>query len=988
MYNPSTFVAVIGQTVSHYRILEEIRAGGMGVVYRAEDTLLRREVAIKFPKVLSNQPAFRSRFLREAQAASRLDHPNIARVYDYGETPDGQPFLVMELLRGQTLKDALAAGPLPAARAIEVVAAILTALAEAHREKLIHRDVKPSNVYLTERGEIKVLDFGLAKEISLETAGGEDSPTETLYTDAGAVMGTPQYMSPEQAMGKDLDERSDLFSTGLVLFECLSGRVAFSGRGHVDILGQVLHVDPPAPSSFNPAVPAELDRIVGKAIAKTPDQRYQSAEEFRADLAAAGQTEPPPRWWQLVAERLRTPVGRRVAAAVLVLVVGAVGWWVWRLIPYQPKPEAMRWYQDGLRALRDGTYHSASKALARSVQIDGRFTLARARLAEVWMELDYIDRARQEMLRALSFSSRSRLRSGDKLYVEAINCTLTRDFGCTIARYAELVRQASEADRAQVIVDLGRAYEKNEETKKALEQYREAARLDAQFAAAYLRTGILEGRGRRLDQAEKAFSQAEALYQASSNLEGQAEVYLQRGRLSSQEHKLAEARLWLDRALELAATIASEYQQVAARLQLSVVSSTEGNTDRAEKEVRQALDQAQRAGMTTLAARGLMNHGSALFLRADYVRADQTFREALAYSRHNELRRQEAGALLSLGSLHIQQGKLEEGLREVEEALRFYEAGGYRRETGDCLILIARARRQKGDYDGALAAFRRQLEVAEEIQFRPHIALALQGMGTVLFEQERLPEALEQFRRAHAIGVAMGAKVGMGYSLMHSAKVLERLGRFEEADQAAAEAVTLASQPGAGIPALLTSTTIVRAEVALGRGRFNESTAAMRSVLSSPDLQPQTTADARSILALALLRSGARKQALVESRRAVEAARESGNPYMLSKAQLAFAEVAADNNELRAALAALGQAQAAFGKTGQKESAWRAWVVDARARRRSGDAAGARQSLILAEAAVRALEKTWGAEDFKKYLARADIQNYSRELRRSTDGQP
>ena len=229
-----------GRTLSHYRIIEKIGKGGMGEVYVAEDTHLGRQVAIKFPVLDGIGIEQSGRFLTEARSASRLDHPNIAHIYDYGEAPGGRPFLVMELVRGTTLREVLKSGALTAVRSIGIVDGVLRALREAHRNGLVHRDIKPANVMLTPTNEVKVLDFGLAKEIpdDLSCPPSQVVTSPMGHTQPGALPGTPGYMSPEQARGRRLDSRSDLFSAGLLLYECLTGRPAFSGSTPREALEQ------------------------------------------------------------------------------------------------------------------------------------------------------------------------------------------------------------------------------------------------------------------------------------------------------------------------------------------------------------------------------------------------------------------------------------------------------------------------------------------------------------------------------------------------------------------------------------------------------------------------------------------------------------------------------------------------------------------------------------------------------------------------------
>ncbi|MDQ3688059.1 MAG: tetratricopeptide repeat-containing serine/threonine-protein kinase [Acidobacteriota bacterium] len=285
-----------GQTFSHYRLLNKLGEGGMGVVYTAEDTHLGRQVAIKFLLAGQHRRLSRARFLREARSASILSHPNIATVHDYGETDEGWPFIVMELLRGQTLSDLLGTHALTVWQSVSIIRSVLEALCEAHRHGIVHRDIKPTNIIIGERGQVKVLDFGLAKSLGNEDAVGADAetlsalPTQTL---AGAVLGTPLYVSPEQATGAAVDRRSDLFSVGAVLYECLVRRPVFAAPSVVEIFAQVINpVAPPPPSAFNRAVPLALDRVTLKALAKPTGDRYQSAEKFLEELRRVSLPEP------------------------------------------------------------------------------------------------------------------------------------------------------------------------------------------------------------------------------------------------------------------------------------------------------------------------------------------------------------------------------------------------------------------------------------------------------------------------------------------------------------------------------------------------------------------------------------------------------------------------------------------------------------------------------------------------------------------------
>jgi serine/threonine protein kinase len=280
---------MIGQTISHYRITGQLGSGGMGVVYEAEDLDLGRHVALKFlPPQLSRDQNALDRFLLEARTASALNHPNICTIYSV-EKAGEQSFIAMELLEGETLDRRLSAGPLPIDRLLDWTIQLSDALDAAHAKGIIHRDIKPANIFITQRGQLKVLDFGLAKlarpEMEMETIGAtQDSPGQLQLTSPGATVGTIAYMSPEQARGEDLDARTDLFSLGVVIYQMATGRLPFSGATSAVIFHAILQFDPIPASQSISMLPHRLDEIIGKALEKDRDLRYHSAGDLRGDL--------------------------------------------------------------------------------------------------------------------------------------------------------------------------------------------------------------------------------------------------------------------------------------------------------------------------------------------------------------------------------------------------------------------------------------------------------------------------------------------------------------------------------------------------------------------------------------------------------------------------------------------------------------------------------------------------------------------------------
>jgi serine/threonine protein kinase/tetratricopeptide (TPR) repeat protein len=390
---------MIGEAVAHYRILEKLGSGGMGVVYKATDTKLHRYVALKFlPEKLAHSRDALDRFQREARAAAALEHPSICAIYDVSEH-NGQPYIVMQFLQGQTLRDRIAGKPLPIVDVLDIGIQVARGLQIAHAAGIIHRDIKPSNIFVTKDGQTKILDFGVAKRAS----GAVDiSEKSTLYADitGGSIVGTVSYMSPEQIRGEDLDGRSDLFSLGLVLYEMVTGQEAFAGNTTGVVFDKILNRTPKEMPALNPEVPSELEAIVNRALQKDRRLRHDSASALADDLVDFREsfcTRPAVKWWarQFRASLPSRRIIRRWIFAVAVFVIALVSVMLWRMESRPVLPFAARdWI-----VLTDVENQTGDPLFDKSLDTAFSVSLEQSRYANVYPR-SRIDQALKRMKRS------------------------------------------------------------------------------------------------------------------------------------------------------------------------------------------------------------------------------------------------------------------------------------------------------------------------------------------------------------------------------------------------------------------------------------------------------------------------------------------------------------------------------------------------------------------------------------------------------------
>jgi tetratricopeptide (TPR) repeat protein/tRNA A-37 threonylcarbamoyl transferase component Bud32 len=950
--------------LSKYEILRPLGSGGMGDVYLARDTVLRRQVAIKFVSAARlGDPDANARLLREARAAATLDHPGICPVYDVHVDDSGRTCIVMQYVEGETLAQRLTRGVMEPGEALALGARIADALAAAHARGVIHRDLKPQNVIITIDGRPKLLDFGIAQtRLSAEAIASIVTHTETSARTQGAI-GTPAYMSPEQVLQKPADGRSDLFSLGAVLFECLTGQPAFLAATDVETWARVVYATAPPPSELNARVTPAADHAVATLLAKDPAARYGDAIEAARALRAAA----------TVGDRLAAGPNRRRALAtasiVTVLALGGIlAWRAARPLPPAP-PEARLWYDRGTDHLRNGAYFSAKIALQQAIGLYPGYAAAMTRLAEAQSQLDEEGDARATLVRLSdAVPDSSRLSREDAQRLEAIRALVLRD----VARAANEYQQVAEAKPGDVGVwlDLARVQQLaglRGEARRACERALMLP-LGRQSAAVHLRLGAIASDEVRRDDALREFGEAQRLYALARDAEGEAEALLLKARFLDAIGEFAASNQALDGATAILASNPNPYQQVrASLLRSSLIASLSGDAEKARRTAEESVDAARQNGLETTAADALVEAGTALMRLGLNDAARDRLQKALDLATRTGARRIGARAALQLASFYLSIDQPADARKLAAGVLDFVRSAQYRRFELIALSIIARSE-EGTDIRQAEQMSRQVLSVAESLHDDVEVAVALEGLASISAVLGSIPEALILRRRLEQLHRDQHDTESLAFDLTNRADLLIRLGRFDEADAPLQE---LDAGAASGVRAFAGRARRVAYQRALASCERREFATASRyaaAVLRSA-LAPKTP-DTMQAFAEAFITLGdAARRPAPAVRRPWSAINPSGITrelrYWRGTALLATGDVAGARAEVDAALVDIDRRPSA-------EFEWRMAAIAAAAARRQGAAAAADRAAARARGALATLRAAW-KDDSATYERRPDI---------------
>lgn len=987
--------------LGRYEILFSIGSGGMAEVFLAEDKKENRKVAVKFPQFGNNEKLARTRFMREAKAISKLNHPNIAKLYDVSDDEES-PFFVMEFIDGETLTDKIYKGELPLGQSVQFIIQAAKGLEAAHRGGFIHRDLKPSNVMITKDGIVKVLDFGLAKQITHDDSGEitNDFFTGTqAKTLSGVIVGTPMYLSPEQATALPVDERSDIFSLGVLLYECITGRPAFSGNSVMEIAAKVLRDDPINPSKINPHINAELERVTLKALSKQPEDRFQSAAEFlealsKIDLAKEADTISPSfltrtlDYRRLITRTItdgvkkpRFSFGNIVAISLLLIALSFLSYWFFiRTKEYQPNPEAKKKYDEGVALIQESAFHTATQKLSEAITLDPNYALAHARLAEAWFELDYADQSLRRILDYQSLINNGiNLNKTDRLYGDAVSASVRQEFGQAVRNYEELAKLYPSD--ATVLSDLARAYDRNGEFEKALKQYREAINHNPKYANAYLRIGELYSRRKDIASAKNVFDEAERLYREQNNDEGLAETLFERGRFYNLLDMSQEATEYLDKALELSISKKFTHQQVEILLQKTSVAYTIGEYDKAKQLANESIELARKNGFDSLEITGFLELATTYSNLGDVPEAKKWFEETLKSAERLNIPFVKARALTALANIYMGRGQLDEAQSTLSQAQAIFEKQSLSKGSFISLFIISQLKDVQGEFNKSLEILNASFSKVEELgdwgliaDYRYQLAITYQHL-------ENYPQALQHAKESQRLLIQLNSSSSLAYTLVTLGDIYLQMGDLDNAELSFGEGLKLTQQSKSPDSYVLTLIYVGLGRLELSRESYSKAIqASSKALIYAKDDVSDAKVSALYTLAKAQALAGEKQKSLATSRQAVDIAEKLKYPFYYNHALYSLALANYVNGKYQDAIDNALKAQNGFEKLNRQSEQFKVFWLLAMSSEKLGDKANATNYANKANDILIRLKQKFGELNYSSYINRADIQTINKQI--------
>lgn len=966
--------------LKRFRIIRLLGRGGMGEVYEAHDSEIGPVALKTIRKDVSGDSSLLRRFKREVQLARMVTSPFVCRIHEFFTLPEEEDrpaiaFLTMEFLEGTTLADRIAReGPVPWPDAEAIALQLCQGLEAIHSAGIIHRDFKSRNLMLTTHdGAFRavVMDLGLAHRSEIFETPRKDRTPLTL---SGTIMGTPNYMAPEQFEGGAVRAATDIYAFGVVLYEMVTGKLPFEAS--TPMAAAVRRAKrPPSVSSIQPGVPHRWDTVIERCLEYEPGQRFQSAAELAAALRRPS----------AITANLRALTSHRLSLRWLGLLLsslGLLGAVVLGLRSYQvltahKVPEAAQaFYRQATEAFQNGNYLTASRQLQEAVQLDPDFVLAHARLADAFNELDSTGEAQREV-NQIKEELVSQLSRTQRTYVYAVRESVRPDASAALTDYEKLLGLALPAERANALVDLGRANERAGKIDEATERYGQAGLLAPYSPTPFLRRGILESRQGKRKEADADFAKANKLYATNINLEGIAEVDYQRSYVAS---KLGpghdrEAREFFQESLAAAEKMESIALRVRALSRLSAIEFGEGRDEEAGKVANEAIHLAEENGVAYWATDARLRLGNSWIYR-DAREADRVMERARAEAQRNQWPRLLALSQLSLAALADRQGGTRQQQQQIIDlaspAYDYYRIFGFAQESFQCQVLLSRAKSFFGRYIESLQHSQKALEIANNLASPTELLQAEEAVGTTLSWKEDYPAALDHFTVALHFAQELPAGPLKEYYLsveaLLRADALYRLGRIEDAKLAVAAVPEAAWKTD-------TRTTLgfahLQAALLRSEGRYKEALLVARKALHGAAASSENW-DLQLMVADGLTRTGDSTKALALCDEILAQSGEQ-SPIVIAEAKQAKARALLELRKWHSASALAEEAGESFRASGKQESELVSLFIAERGYRGIGSMVEANAAEHKIQDILAGFKHNYGVDNYQVFVRRSEI---------------